>query len=484
MGARSRREALALAAAAPAAFLARRLRAAEPSPQQLIAGLGFAPTDVGFILFDPQSGQALAEQNADQPFLPASVAKLATAYAAVGILGAGYRFSTRLHRRGAEVFLQGGGDPVLASTDLEALAAWLRPAPLQAASAGGDPARLFYDDSLMIRLPEINPRQPVAAPYNTGLSALDVNFNRIEVDWWREPDGGRAFRALSMADGLSIPADWVAFAPAGLEIPAEMPFIPGGAQGDAWLYSPHLPDRGFAFLPVRSTGLQTALLFRELAKAAGVMLGPPEAGRVPADAVEIGRVDSRPLREVLGGLLRYSSNPSAELIGLAASRRLTGRSMLPRQSAAALTAWLGKRLPRIDWRGFRLENHSGLTSDSRVTPRQMAGLLAEIAATPDLMAALPPVADDGVALAAGESPRGLVGKSGTMDYARGLAGFLPARDGRPLGFAIFVFDRARRAALDAAMDPRVLEPAPAARAWIRRALALDQGLLRGWMASY
>ena len=94
-------------------FASVRANSAQPdsSPAQLIAKLGFAPSDVGFLLVDLASGKVLEEKSADQLFMPASVAKLATAYAAEQNLGADFRFSTLLFRRGANVFLEGGGDP-------------------------------------------------------------------------------------------------------------------------------------------------------------------------------------------------------------------------------------------------------------------------------------------------------------------------------------------------------------------------------------
>ena len=113
----------------------------------------------------------------------------------------------------------------------------------------------------------------------------------------------------------------------------------------------------------------------------------------------------------------------------------------------------------------------------------MALLLTLISEDDALMQAIPGLTGDGHASLA-DNPRGLIGKSGTMDYARGLAGYFLAKDGRPLGFAIFVFDRAQRAVLDATMDVRVLEPSPPARAWMRRALQVDQVLLADWMKRF
>jgi serine-type D-Ala-D-Ala carboxypeptidase/endopeptidase (penicillin-binding protein 4) len=389
-----------------------------------------------------------------------------------------------LYRRGSDIYLRGGGDPSLASTDLQALAGQLRAAPLEDVSAGGGAPRFFYDDSLMVSLPEITARQPVAVAYNTGLSALDVDFNRVEVDWQLKPDGRFAFRALCIADGMILPADWITFEPASPDVWANTPFLyAGDSTLDRWQYARTLADHGSTFLPVKATAAHTALLFRTLAKAGGVALPMPAPGQVPADAVQIGRIESRPLAEIIIGLLRFSNNPSAELVGLAASRKLTDESLTLGPSAAALTGWLKERTPKANWQGFHLENHSGLSPDSRVTPRQMALLLTLIAEDDALVQAVPALTGDGRATLAA-NPRGLIGKSGTMDYARGLAGYFLAKDGRPLGFAIFAFDRAQRAVLDATMNPGVPESTPAALAWIRRALQVDQLLLADWMKTY
>ncbi|MFI5019685.1 MAG: D-alanyl-D-alanine carboxypeptidase, partial [Dongiales bacterium] len=455
-----------------------------PTPEQVIHNLGFAQSDVGYILFDVQSKRVLVEQNADQLFLPASVSKLPTVYAALEILGPDHRFATTLYRRGSDIYLKGGGDPSLASTDLQALAAQLRAAPLEDVSTGSAASRFFYDDSLMVSLPEITARQPVAVAYNTGISALDVDFNRVEVDWQLRPNGRFDFRALCIADGMILPADWITFAPASPEVWADTPFLyAGDSTLDRWQYARTLADHGSTFLPVKATAAHTALLFRTLAKAGGVALPLPKPGQVPADAVQIGGIESRPLAEIIIGLLRFSNNPSAELVGLAASRKLTDDSLTLGPSAAALTGWLKERAPKAKWEGFHLENHSGLSPDSRVTPRQMALLLTLVAEDDALMQAIPGLTGDGRATLA-DNPRGLIGKSGTMDYARGLAGYFLAKDGRPLGFAIFVFDRAQRAVLDAEMNPGVPESTPAALAWIRRALQVDQVLLASWMKTY
>jgi D-alanyl-D-alanine carboxypeptidase/D-alanyl-D-alanine-endopeptidase (penicillin-binding protein 4) len=135
--------------------------------------------------------------------------------------------------------------------------------------------------------------------------------------------------------------------------------------------------------------------------------------------------------------------------------------------------WLKQHLSYVDWTGFKLVNHSGLSSASRASPRQIAAILMAMAREP-VLAGMPNriMGDDPKAEAAA--------KSGTMDFACGLGGFLTAKSGKRLAFAVFVLDRDKRAALDASFDRRILQPTPGARNWLGRAHALENTLLKSW----
>ena len=174
-------------------------------------------------------------------------------------------------------------------------------------------------------------------------------------------------------------------------------------------------------------------------------------------------------------MLRYSNNLSAELIGLAASQALTGRKLSLEDSAMALIAWWKLRLPDVDWSGLFVENHSGLSSHSRVTPRQIVVMLEEATGLggADFHAMLRPISWKGVKGSARV-------KTGTMSYARGLAGYIDTAAGNRLAFAIFFNDADERAALDAAFDPQVRAIDPESRRWRDRALKLEQKLTTGW----
>jgi D-alanyl-D-alanine carboxypeptidase/D-alanyl-D-alanine-endopeptidase (penicillin-binding protein 4) len=68
-------------------------------------------------------GNELVAQNTDEPFVPASVTKIVTAWLAMEVLGGDYRFKTRFYLDDKRVlYVRGGGDPFLISEELAPLA--------------------------------------------------------------------------------------------------------------------------------------------------------------------------------------------------------------------------------------------------------------------------------------------------------------------------------------------------------------------------
>ncbi len=460
-----------------------------PDDREAIARSGLPAEDVGYVLFDLDSHATVAERQGGKAFVPASVAKLPTMAAALAVLGPDHRFETTLHAIGTltdgvldgDLILKGGGDPSLATEGLMDLVAELR--VMGIARVAG---RFLYDTSALPELPEIDSGQPWTAGYNTGVGALSVNFNRFQLAWTGNGTGtnrtdtngtGNARQpvqasAWSVSDAGRVPLDSVA-----VEVMADeaTPFTPVSAMdGERWRFAPRPGVAASVWLPVTRPGLAAAHVFRRVAAESGIALPTPAAGTVPSTATLVALHRSEPLTVLARQVLRYSNNLSAELIGLSASRRLDPTVRTLAQSAAVLTTASILSGPKADWSGLRLVNHSGLSAASRITPTQMTALLR--VAGPDVWALLPGE-DEGKAL-----PTGVRAKSGTMAYAKALTGTLTTAGGRRLGFAFFVTDEAQRRAMDAAMDRRVAELPPEARAWLVRARKLQAELLTLWIA--
>lgn len=450
-----------------------------PDDRDVIARNGFQGEEVGYSLFDLDSGAILAERQPDNPFVPASVAKLPTMAAALAILGADHRFDTSLHATGTlkdgvlhgDLILKGGGDPSLTTEGLLDLLGELRTMGI-ARIAG----RFLFDASALPELPEIDAGQPWTAGYNTGVGALSLNFNRFQLSWTRAVGKPVQATAWSVSDVGRFPLDSV-----GVEIAADdsAPFTPVQApnetqNGERWRFAPRPGVASAVWLPVSRPSLAAAHVFRRVAEGAGVTLPAPAPARVPTEATLVALHRSEPLSVLARQVLRYSNNLSAELIGLAAARRLDPTVATLAQSATALSAWSAASAPKADWAGLRLLNHSGLSAQSRMTPNQMTALLR--AAGPEVWALLPGE-DEGKVL-----PPGVRAKSGTLAYAKALSGTLTTASGRRLGFAFFVTDEARRRAMDAALDRRIAEMPSEARAWLARARSLQADLLALWIA--
>jgi D-alanyl-D-alanine carboxypeptidase/D-alanyl-D-alanine-endopeptidase (penicillin-binding protein 4) len=444
------------------------------------AGYGLAAGDFGYLVVDIADGRVIAELNADWPFMPASVAKIPTTLAALDILGDQHHFDTTVSIEGdveggvlkGALTIRGGGDPMLTGNDLQSLARDIARSGIKTVIGS-----FHYDATGLIETPQINAKQPEAVGYNPGVSALSVNFNRVRVKW-RNDAKGLSGEAVAFSDGLSLPLGAIHFAPGDKTLPGH--FVrAGGMSEDSWLLSPKLGPKGEDWLPVGNPALVAAQMLRLLAAEEGVILPEPSPRAVGPGAKEIARHESVGLAEIVRQVLRHSNNVAAELVGLAASRALAGQPRSLEDSALALSSWWRGKLPNVDWNGFYLENQSGLSSMSRATPRELVAMLTYAADRPAGVAF-----HDLLRAGSWKAPNGktvsIRAKTGTIAYGRGLAGYIDAAGGRRLAFAVFFNDVRRRAALDAAFDPRADPTESQGRPWRNRVLRLEEMLLNGW----
>ncbi len=147
-------------------------------PAPALAGIkekiaAMAPS--GLVLVVDEKGNELIAQNADKPFVPASVTKIVTAWLALEVLGADYRFETKFYLDDKRVlYVLGGGDPFLISEELAPLANEL------VAAVGKEPITgIVLDASYYpadLRIPGI---EDTDESYDALNSALAVNFNTI-----------------------------------------------------------------------------------------------------------------------------------------------------------------------------------------------------------------------------------------------------------------------------------------------------------------
>ena len=452
----TRRRALALAGGAALGLAwPRRVRAATPA-SEILAGSGLGAV-TGFALAEAGTGAVIEAHQGGLALPPASVGKILTALYALDRLGPGRRFETRLEAGGGALALVGGGDPLL---DTDGLADLLAAAgPIEA------PGRLVVDASALPALAEIDPDQPPEAGYNPGIAGLNLNFNRVFLAWGPGAEG----------PDLRLSAPGTRFEAAAPGIAAEItghgrPRHRQEGAREIWALPPaSLKGRGSLWLPVRAPAPYAGEAFRALAAQRGLALPAPAFGAAPGGAT-LARRESGPLEPLLRDMLKYSTNLTAEAVGLTAS----GAPDLA-ASGAAMTDWARGRYGLGS--GTRFVNHSGLTGASRATAAELVRLLvaAQGRGLPGLLRERPLKGPDGRA-APVEGVR-IVAKTGTLNFVSALAGYVEGPGDRRRAFAILAADAAARAR----MTPGVEDP-PGAGAFARRARAQEQALLRRWIA--
>ena len=429
----------------------------------------------GFALVDLATGQGIEALAEDARMPPASVAKAITALFALEKLGDRQRFATQVMAAGrivgdrleGDLILSGGGDPTLDTDQLGDLVASLALTGVRRVTG-----RFLAHAGALPQIDRIAADQPDHVGYNPGLSGLNLNFNRVHFEW-RRTAGDIAVSMDARAERFVPQVRMARMRIVPREVPLFTLEVSEGRE-DWTVARGALGQDGSRWLPVRQPGVYVAEVFQTLARAQGIDLPRAEVVAVlPPGARRIVERVSDPLPEVLRDMLRFSTNLTAEAVGLAASGAGTLRG-----SGAVMSQWAARRLGMTS----RFVDHSGLEGDSRVTAADLVrGLTAADRAGVGLRGLL---RDVGVRDAKGAVIEGhpvkVRAKSGTLNFVSGLAGFILPPSGREMCFAIFSADVPRRAAL--ALADR--EEPEGGQAWTRRARGMQAQLVRRWAETY
>jgi serine-type D-Ala-D-Ala carboxypeptidase/endopeptidase (penicillin-binding protein 4) len=326
------------------------------------------------VLVVDAKGNELVAQNADEPFVPASVTKIVTAWLAMEVLGADYRFETRFYLDAKRVlYVRGGGDPFLISEELAPLAtdlvAKIGKAPIAGLVVDGS----YYPSNL--RIPGVEDDDEA---YDAPNTALGVNFNTVYA-----VRSGTKVRSAEVQTPIT---------PLAIAV-----FRAKGPDGEGRISLGQDP----------TVGLQYAgeLISAFIERAGGVVHGKVSVGTVPdgLEPIYVHR-QSRPLSAILVELLRDSNNYTANQVFLEiGGRRLGGPVSLEKSLKVANEMLAAHGLAE----SIHLEEGSGISRDDRMTARGLAKVLELFAPNANLL----------------HGHDGGLNKTGTMDGVRTLAGY-------------------------------------------------------------
>ncbi|MEY2432315.1 MAG: hypothetical protein QOC92_2040 [Acidimicrobiaceae bacterium] len=173
--------------------------------------------------------------------------------------------------------------------------------------------------------------------------------------------------------------------------------------------------------------------------ARGVVVdGPPKSGRSPDGAPEIAKVDSQPMSQMLTAMLTESDNGTAELLTKELGVHDSGSGTTAAGVAAITKALRARAIPLEGTTQF---DGSGLANDNRETCGAVQALLDQQGEGSLLAAGLPSAGQTGT-LDDRFVGTPLVGrlraKTGTLDQATALVGYLQTMQGSQLSFAFMM----------------------------------------------
>jgi len=358
-------------------------------PAQALAGAkekvaALAPS--GLVLVVDDKGNELIAQNADKPFVPASVTKLVTAWLAMEVLGGDYRFETKFYLDDKRVlYVRGGGDPFLISEELAPLAQQL------VAAIGKEPITgIVLDASYYpsdLRIPGI---EETGEAYDALNSALAVNFNTIAAV--RKGKTVRSAETQTPITPLAISQ-----------------FQARGPQGRGRISLSQDPTVSLKY----AGELIAAFIERE----GGSVKGEITTGSVPEGLkpVYVHR-QSRTLAQILTQLLIASNNYIANQVFLEIGGTLGGPVSLEKSLKVANAMLAANGLADA----IHLEEGSGISRGNHFTASGLAKLLGLFAPHADLL----------------HGHDGGMNKTGTFSGVRTLAGYADTKSHGRVRFVI------------------------------------------------
>ena len=408
----------------------------------------------GVLIVDPVRGETLYTRNADKLFVPASNQKIITGAVALARLGADHRWSTTLLARGTvrngvivgDLVVRGEGDPSISShmrgdamAPLRDLADSLRARGITRVRGRIAAAPSPFTDSALGSGWEWD---DLDEPYGAGVDALYFNEGFTEIlvrAGARAGDGVRAAtrpaashpRLVVRATTIARPeptADSTrrrARLTVGYDSSRAGVLVAGTiAAGDTAVLELALRDHPGAFVAaLRSRGIAVDEMRTDTTAALDSLVA----------------LTSPPLRDVLPAFEKPSQNQIGELLFKTLALEATGvgrADSAQRVVSAQLAAW------GAEADGFAVRDGSGLSRHNFVSPRTLVKVLDAMRRHADFRVfydALPVAGVDGTLdtrLRGTPAAGNVRAKTGYVDKARSLSGYVTTAGGRMLVFSL------------------------------------------------
>ena len=342
----------------------------------------------GGVRVEDGSGRVLLRYRDEDSFIPASTLKVATAFCTLEELGAEYRYTTSMAlTREGDLYIKGSGDPSLVSEEFVQLAQEISRITESVRDIRIDTS-LFEDDIV------IDGASNSTNPYDARNAAFVGNYSSVDL---QRSKGGEVSSAEPQTP----------LTPIALQVGRRLK--PGARErinlGSDWrlgaLYGGEL-----LAATLRSIGVSVR---------GGVELARWREGLKPTFTYR----SSKPLSEIVQGMLRFSNNFTANQLFLTLGMQRFGAPATVAKGQQAMTECLRRR---VGWDDFSIEEGSGLSRKNRVKASLMTQLLQRFEPYRDLL----------------KVEQGFTAKTGTLTGVNSLVGYFSLPTAGDVRFAVII----------------------------------------------
>ena len=441
----------------------------------LIKKAGFEH-NTSFMTVDLRSNKIIGRYNEKLRLPIASVTKMVTACYYLANNFKPERFKTELFTDGVikgnvlhgDLYLKGYGDPTLKTDDLSLFVDAVKKLGVTKVQGA-----LFYDNSYLPDINYINKNQLPQYAYNPGMGAINLNENRILFKW-RRLDKAKYKTSLT-APGLQNNAE-VANITMDLENnkgPVYSYKLDENKFEERWSVNRRiLGKKGSRWLPVRESAYYATEALKQLLIDGGVEIGNMKRKKVPNKVRLLCTHYSENNKIILRNALKHSKNMVTESFGLIASKTLASDLYDLDQSAILMTRWFREIIGK---QNSLFLNHSGLSAGSFSTSEDFRRFLMLEKVKKSLLPVLkliPIYTSEGKVNSIGNIT--VRGKSGTMHFIRGLAGYVCKEDIPIMAFSIFSADLDKRKKYSS----NNFERPKGSSSWLSRAVIQERQIIR------
>jgi D-alanyl-D-alanine carboxypeptidase/D-alanyl-D-alanine-endopeptidase (penicillin-binding protein 4) len=294
-----------------------------------------------------KNNKFIGTHNLHIPYVPASIIKIATALAALEILGPEFRFKTKFYLDHQQnLYIKGFGDPFLISEEVSAIAGKLKELGCSEVN------NIYLDDTTFQLGSAADGAGRSDNPYDAQNSALAVNFNTVIIEIVKN---GGVISAEEQTPTLQLMMKLAENFESGIH---RINITRGKNDGDV-VISQYVGE-----------------LFRAILQGENIAGEGRIARRATPENLPLfyTHSSSKTIEENIGPLMLYSNNFIANQIFLALGAHKYGYPATWEKSIQAMADYLGRE-HKLSVKEINIIEGSGLSRKNRVSPHAMIQLL-------------------------------------------------------------------------------------------------------------